>query len=160
MSIVHENLENRAFEVPRSLSSYSVCIDCGKLSSADCENDVRGNRVQSFRLLEGDGPKEYCQCHVPVQVCTDSIIFNAKGEPSGRYHLAGEFCPEESVRTLFVVDFQREQVGSTYVGDSDALLSFYDTLGEEGKYCHVHTSEPIPSDDPLASDDPDRKSVV
>ena len=154
MSIVHENLENRAFEVPRSLSSYSVCIDCGKLSTADCENDVRGNRVQSFRLLEGDGPKEYCQCHVPVQVCTDSIIFNAKGEPSGRYHLAGEFCPEESVRTLFVVDFQREQVGSTYVGDSDALLSFYDTLGEEGKYCHVHTSEPIPSDDPLASDDP------
>lgn len=91
---------------------------------------------------------------MPVQVCTDSIIFNAKGEPSGRYHLAGEFCPEESVRTLFVVDFQREQVGSTYVGDSDALLSFYDTLGEEGKYCHVHTSEPIPSDDPLASDDP------
>lgn len=77
-----------------------------------------------------------------------------QGEPIGRYHLAGEFCPEESVQTVYMVDFQREQVGSTHVGDSDALVGWYEYLGEEGRYCHVHTSEPVPSEEPIPSDDP------
>ena len=154
MEILHEGKENMAFEVPGTLSSYNICKDCGKLSLPECTQDVRGNRVQSFRLFAEDAPKEHCQCHVPVKVCVDSPVNNAKGEPIGRYHLAGEFCPEESVQTVYMVDFQREQVGSTHVGDSDALVSWYEYLGEEGRYCHVHTSEPIPSDDPLASDDP------
>ncbi|MCI9288532.1 MAG: transglycosylase [Oscillospiraceae bacterium] len=154
MEILHEGKENMAFEVPGTLSSYNICKDCGKLSLPECTQDVRGNRVQSFRLFAEDAPKEHCQCHVPVKVCVDSPVNNAKGEPIGRYHLAGEFCPEESVQTVYMVDFQREQVGSTHVGDSDALVGWYEYLGEEGRYCHVHTSEPVPSEEPIPSDDP------
>ena len=51
------------------------------------------------------------------------------------------------------MDFQREQVGSTSVGDSTALVGWYEYLGEEGRYCDVHTSAPVPSD-PVPSDDP------
>ena len=153
MEILHEGKENMAFEVPGTLSSYNICKDCGKLSLPECTQDVRGSRVQSFRLFAEDAPKEHCQCHVPVKVCVDSPVNNAKGEPIGRYHLAGEFCPEESVQTVYMVDFQREQVGSTSVGDSTALVGWYEYLGEEGRYCDVHTSEPVPSD-PVPSDDP------
>ena len=153
MAILHEGKENQAFDVPGTLNSYNICKDCGKLSLPECTQDVRGSRVQSFRLFAEDAPKDYCQCHVPVKVCLDSPVNNANGEPVGRYHLAGAFCPEESVQTVYMVDFQREQVGSTSVGDSTALVGWYEYLGEEGRYCDVHTSEPVPSD-PVPSDDP------
>ena len=163
MSIVHENLENQPFEVPRSLSSYSVCIDCGKLSTADCESDVRGGRVQSFRLLEGDGPREYCDCHVPVTICLDSPMLDANGNPTGSYHLAGEFCPEESVKTVTMVNHTRELArDGLVIGDAYALADIFDKLGDL-KSCYVHTTEqdpessdnPEPSDDPFASYNPD-----
>lgn len=154
MAILHEGKENAAFEVPGTLNSYDICRDCGKRALPECTQDVRGSRVQTFRLFAEDAPKDYCQCHVPVKVCIDSPVNNANGEPVGRYHLAGEFCPEESVQTVYMVNFQREQVGSTHVGDSDALVGWYEYLGEEGRYCDVHTSEPLPSDEPVPSDDP------
>ena len=154
MSIVHENLENQPFEVPRSLSSYSVCIDCGKLSTADCESDVRGGRVQSFRLLEGDGPREYCDCHVPVTICLDSPMLTANGNATGSYHLAGEFCPEESVKTVTMVNHTRELArDNVVVGDEYALAGIFDKLGDL-KYCYVHTTEQDNEDDPVNSDDP------
>ena len=81
IEILHEGKENMAFEVPGTLSSYNICKDCGKLSLPECTQDVRGNRVQSFRLFAEDAPKEHCQCHVPVKVCVDSPVNNAKGEP-------------------------------------------------------------------------------
>lgn len=155
MAIVHEDLENKSFDVPRDLVSYNVCIDCGKLATADCANDVRGSRAQTFRLLSGDGPKEVCTCHVPIQVCMDSPILNADGTPTGLYHLAGEFCPEESVKEVTVVNFDRELAKpNVKVGDQNYLLSFYDNL--ENPNCDVHTTEPGPdvSGEPIGSEDP------
>ena len=157
MEIVHQskNLENKAFDAPRDLVNYNICLDCGKLATADCANDSRGSRIQGFRLLSGDGPTDLCTCHVPVKVCTDSPILKADGSPTGLYHLAGEFCPEESVKEITMVDYQRELANSSVsVGDQYALLSFYDNLSDPN--CDVHTTEPPPenSEDPDASDEP------
>ncbi len=154
MSIIHQEKENQAFGLPEglSLSSYSVCMDCGNLSTADCESDVRGSRAQTFRLVSGDGPREYCSCHVPVTICTESPITTANGTATGAYHQAGEFCPEESVKQVTMVNFQREMArDSLSIGDQYALISLYDHLGSP--YCAVHTSAPEPSD-PVEPIDP------
>ena len=152
MEIVHEGLENRAYEVPGELTTYQICLDCGKLATEDCANDIRGGRVQTFSLLGGDGPTERCTCHVPVQICIDSPILKADGTPTGYYHRAGEFCPEESVRTVTVVDYHRElATPSVSVGDQMALLSSFEALA----FCDVHTTEQPPGPtDPVESGEP------
>ena len=155
MEIVHEGLEDRSFDVPGELITYQICQDCGNLATAECAADIRGSRVQFFRLLSGDGPTERCTCHVPVRICTDSPILKADGTPSGYYHLAGEFCPEESVRTVTLVNYDRELAApSVSVGDQRALLSSYQGMG--GGACEVHTTEQPPneSDEPIESGGP------
>ena len=159
MEIVHEGRSNKNFDVPGSLGLYQICLDCGKLAVTECYNDIRGDRTQPFRLLSGDAPTERCTCHVPVQICTDSPILNANGTTSGYYHLAGEHCPAESVRTVSLVDYTRElATPSVKVGDRMALLSSYQDL----ETCDVHGPEPPPEegdgpdgpDDPTESDPP------
>ena len=155
MEIVHDGLEDRSFDVPGELTTYQICLDCGKLAVANCHNDVREDRTRSFLLLSGDGPTERCTCHVPVQICTESPIMNYYGNPSGYYHLAGEFCPEESIKTVTLVDYQRELANaSVWVGDQWVLLSSYQ--GTEFSTCDVHTAAQPPDegDDPIESDDP------
>lgn len=148
MNIVHQGLENQAFDVPGDLSTYDICIDCGKLASGACASDPRGSRVQSFRLLSGDGPTEACICHVPVQVCMESPILDADGVPTGYFHQAGEFCPEESVATIAFVDYERDLTGiNVSVGDQLALLSSY-----HGGTCQVHLTAQ-PSGEPTESPD-------
>ena len=160
MAILHEGKENAAFPVPGTLNSYSICLDCGKRATDACANDIRGSRIQSFRLFPDDAPAESCTCHVPVRVCVDSPFLDDGGEPTGRYHLAGELCPEESVRTVYMVDYQRELARpGLSIGDANALVGWYDSIPEESRYCDVHVdgwvpSPPVESDFPLPSDWP------
>ena len=155
MDIVHEGLENRAYDVPGELSVYQICIDCGKLAVANCYNDIRGDRTQPFRLLSGDGPAERCTCHVPVQICTDSPILNANGSSSGYYRLAREFCPEESVKTVCLVNFNRELATPTvWVTDQPVLLSTYTTSASSKCNVHLTGLPPVESEEPVESDEP------
>lgn len=156
MEPLHEGKENAPFPVPENMSSYSICIDCGKQATEACASDVRGSRAQSFRLFASDVPAERCSCHVPVRICMDSPILNANGEAaSGRYHLAGDLCPEESVRTIYMVEYERElATSSVHIGDASALVSWYDAIPEERRYCYVHVDGWEPSPEPTESMDP------
>ena len=140
MEIVHEGLPNRSFDVPGTLGLYQICMDCGKLAVSDCYNDVRGDRTQPFRLLSGDGPAEKCTCHVSVRICTASN------------HLAGAFCPAEGIKTVTLVNYNRElATPSVLVGDRMALLSTYQAMGA----CGVHGAPPpVESDEPTSSGEP------
>ncbi|MDE6281418.1 MAG: transglycosylase, partial [Oscillospiraceae bacterium] len=156
MTILHEDKENVAFDVPGTLNTYSVCLDCGKLATSDCGQDVRGNRTQTFRLFAADAPTGFCECHKQVKVCVDSPILDANGVPSGRYYLAGEFCPEESVKTVTMVDYERELAKPGLgIGDASALLNWSELLPAELRYCHVHTTvEPPESPEPPEPPEP------
>ncbi len=163
MAQLHEGKENAPFNVPEAMDTYRICLDCGNRATPECELDPRGSRVQTFRLFAGDAPAEACVCHVKVDVCVDSPILDGNGEPTGLYHKAGEFCPEESVKTICMVDFQRElATPNVRVGDSKYLLSFYDTLDDPS--CHTHTeyvdpsAEPTPSDEPWSTPEPPEPS--
>lgn len=165
MALVHADLPERPFETPEDLKSYDICMDCGNLATSACSNDLRGSRVQSFELIRGDGPTEYCTCHVSVTICTECPILDDNGEPTGAYHMATEWCPDESTKEVTMVDYRRTLAKENVkVTDYFALMSIYDGL--ETTECTVHTM-PEPSeepwypwlpggpDDPQASDDPE-----
>lgn len=158
MTIIHENLEGTGFYEPDGLRSVTVCMDCGKLATAACSNDLRGNRTQTFTLLKADRPAEECTCHIPVTICTECPILDAEGNKTGGYYLADEnFCPESSRKVVYMVNHQRTlATEEVVVKDFYAHLSVYDGL--EDPYCALHmpfVPEPDePVEDPSISDDP------
>ena len=155
MEPLHEGKENAPFPVPENLNSYYVCADCGKKATDACANDIRGSRARSFRLFADDAPTEECTCHVPVRICMDSPILDSNGEATGRYHLAGDLCPEESVRTVYMVNYERElATPNVRIGDADGLMSWYDAIPEDKRYCYVHVDGWEPSPEPTESLDP------
>ena len=140
MALIHEGLEEAPFVTPDNLGECSICIDCGKLASSVCEMDVRGSRVKTFTLIRDDIPKEYCDCHMTVTVCTDCPTYDNDGKLTGTYLLAGSYCPAESLKEVSVVNYVRQLAKEgVEVRDYFALLSYYDTL-EIGSTCTVHTA--------------------
>ena len=94
-------------------------------------------------------PQETCTIHTAenvVKVCKDCPILDAEGLETGMYHIAGEFCPEESVVEMCLPNYEREPIGTAVAQDDMYRKSEVELLGP----CTVHT-EPIapPVEDPL-----------
>ena len=149
MSQIHEGLENKDFEQPTDLVAVDYCLDTGKIATDNCRNDIRGSRVATAQFFRGDVPSEYCDAHVLVEVCTADPILKADGTPTGRYHLAGEHCPDAVMDeegnvttpgkiTVAVVDMERKYEGETPPEDDAYFLHSWEAEGT----CTVHT-EPI-----------------
>lgn len=162
MSKVHEGLENRDFPEPtnQSVVSVTVCKDSGKLPTPECKMDARGgdSRMITLKFISGEQPSEYCDKHTQVEICLSDPFLNAKGEKSGMFHLAGEFCPENTAetpgrRTVSVVDWPRNEAESSVVTrDHFFMKAYLDELGDAA-YCTVHTSAPEP-EPPIETEPP------
>lgn len=152
MAGIHEGLETKPFFTVSNLTSRSICLDCGQLSTDACRNDIRGNRSASYYFVDGTQPKGYCTCHVPITVCGESPILKEDGtEIPNAWHLAGDFCPEESVSTVYVVNLHRdaELCAGVTIEDSNYLITFYEELMQAGTAgCTVHTEAPPSVVDP------------
>ena len=155
MSQIHEGLENRNFPSINNLVSVEYCLDSGMIATDYCRIDPRGGRVSSMSLLRDDAPTGFCTVHseaTTVTVCTECPILDENGEETGLYHLAGEFCPEESRATISLLNYTRERVGSVTALDDNYLLSFTQEQGP----CTLHTTPiPVDPDDPGGLIDPD-----
>lgn len=116
--------------VDASSVSVTYCTKSGQLATSACS---AAGCAATGRFLEGDAPTDYCSVHTTVTVCKDSPIGD-----TGKYHLAGEYCPEESKTEMSVLDFKRsDAAASVTVGDSYDMLSW---LKNEGT-CTVHNAE-------------------
>ncbi len=164
MSRVHEGLENKDFPRPvgEEVVTAQYCLDSGLIPSALCGADARGSRVGVGYFIKGDQPTKSCDRHTSVTICTaDPIVNEETGEETGRYRLAGEFCPEDTVKEVGVLDYYREGAAAMAgTSDGGALLSSY----KKGETCHVHGEGWTPGsegafdpDDPATwpVDDPD-----
>ena len=94
MEILHEGKENAPFDVPGTLNSYSICLDCGKQANANCTMDIRGNRTQTFRLFAGRRPhRAVYLSRAGARSASDSPILDGTARPPGGSHLAGKPVP-------------------------------------------------------------------
>ena len=117
--------------------------------------DPRGSRAASGSVFPESYPEgQFCEFHKEenvVTVCTECPVLKEDGSSTGLYHLAGEFCPEESKKQICLPRFGREQMGSTAAGDAQWD---YDAAVACGP-CTLHTEAPIPVDpDPFYPYDP------
>ena len=144
MKPLHEGLEDIGFLEPEDLVVQSYCKDSGKLATQWCEIDPRGKRITNNTFVKGDEiGEEYCEVHVPVKVCTGSTALpRYDGKASGVYHLAGPYCPEESVITIGMLNHSRLYVDDSVVPRDDVYLYNSLLLMENGGLCDVHTAPP------------------
>lgn len=153
MEPLHEGLEDIGFQQPTDLVKQKYCKDSGMIATEWCAADPRGGRVVEGTFVNGDQPKEYCTVHVPQEVCTESThILNSDGSESQTYHAVGEYCPEESIITVGLLDYTRLRVNESIVTKDDAYLLSTLTSLENGGVCDVHTEAPY---DPEAFDPDD-----
>jgi penicillin-binding protein 1A len=62
MQQVHAKLENKDFDKPASgLTSVTVCMDSGLLATDACSMDLRGSRVHTVEVADGNGPHRILQ---------------------------------------------------------------------------------------------------
>ena len=93
MSKVHKNLEKKEFVMASGLVKKNICIYSGKIATALCAADPRGNATREEYFIKGTEPRDddLCTVHVQAQVCTESQdVFK-------RNLLAGPYCPAASV---------------------------------------------------------------
>ena len=143
MEPLHEGLENVDFLMPEDLVEQKYCKDSGMIATEWCEADPRGGRVTTGTFVNGDQPTQYCTVHVPVEVCTGSTALpRYDGKSSGVYHLAGSYCPEESIVTIGMLDHTRLYVDDSVVPRDDVYLYNNLLLMENGGLCDVHLTPP------------------
>ena len=149
MEEIHEGLEVKKFAVPSGLTKVDYCLDSGKLATEYCAKDIRGTRVSSASVFPEDAPTEVCTVHTAesvVRLCKDCPALDAKGAETGVYHLAGEWCPEESVIEVCLPDYQREAIGTAVALDDLYRKVSVEALG----VCTIHQEpevvDPAPGD--------------
>jgi len=166
MSRVHEGLADKGFSSANGeLVEVEYCKDTGKLATDACRNDARGSRVAKGWFFTEDVPQDKCDAHTYIEVCTADPILNADGEPTGRYRLAGPYCPDRDTseggaakgrKSMTVLELERDYIGGVVPEDDGYLAKSVSALG----YCTVHTegwSDPVEPYDPNTFDpnDPD-----
>ena len=164
MSLVHENLKNKAFRQPSNLVEVTVCRDSGLLPSDACALDPRGDRTMRVTLSAHDVPTEQCSVHKLVDIC----------DASG--HVANEYCaqvPGNSTHKAALLDVTRAfpKNGVVVMDQAYAILSddlpagYYAAVSPDvdsiNVECYVHSEDdiPEPEPDPEEEDDTDGDSA-
>ena len=152
MEPLHEGLENKDFARPSGLTQVSgLCPYSGLLATEYCQMDPRGLTTTTGWFFEGDEPTQECTVHTAesvVLLCLDDPILNSSGQPTGMYHLAGEYCPAENCSAVSLMALDRPDVLGVQANDYLFSKQYIDSLGEAA-YCTVHTTPPEPEYDPL-----------
>lgn len=94
MEDIHSSkqLEDKEFEMPDSIVKASICTKCGKLAVAGlCDEAEGGSCVATEYFAKGTVPKEKCDCHVRVTICTKSK------------KIATDDCPEKKKKSVVLL---------------------------------------------------------
>ena len=126
MQRIHENLPRKEFTQPSGIVTAQVCKKSGKLAiEGVCDADPRGSMVYTEYFDKDSVPKETCDHHVKLDICS------ASGQ------IAGEYCPAENrVPTVFIIGGTAETEDGPYLITEEALNTV----------CSVHTSSGSTSD--------------
>ena len=99
MSRIHENLENKDFPKPESVTSATVCAASGKIPIPGLCDGM----MKSEYFAVGSTPTEYCNVHVAGEACVES---------GG---LATDACPVHEYRVITLMPENNDVSGSPLV---------------------------------------------
>jgi penicillin-binding protein 1A len=136
MKKVHIDLPKKDFDpVPSGIVQKKICVYSGKVATALCEHDPRGNATRVEYFIKGTEPRDDdpCTLHVEASVCTESK------DVYGRNLLAGPNCPLDKVVTQVFI-----QRGTPYMPTKPGEPAPKDIKYElpAGEYCTVHGGTP------------------
>ena len=104
--IVTEKSEKREFETPATVLQANYCRDSGKLLSAVCQKDPRGNRTQTGWFTASTLPHSFCKCHVLAEVCKSGGICH-------------EYCPQDQREEVGLIQVERHFPKQVRVEDAE-----------------------------------------
>lgn len=78
MTHIHEGLAPAKFERSNNLVPVQVCKQSGKLPTDLCSHDQRGSQVITEYFIPGTEPREKCDTHVSVEICTNSGLLKSQ----------------------------------------------------------------------------------
>lgn len=125
------------------IKKVSYCTKSGRRATEACT--LGGCSATGYYVAE-DVPIEYCTVHATAKVCMDCAIggpypenYVPKDDEEIYYHLAGEFCPEESVVEIAVLKYERDQdiTEAATIADEQQMLAWLEEQGE----CTLHTAQ-------------------
>lgn len=142
MTILHEKFDYTSdnFEIGEEIIKVRCCRDSGKLLTAACRIDARGNRGVWRYFESGTEPDEYCDCHVTVEynkvdggvACDDCSVDNI--EKVGMITVVRDFPVQ-----VYVDDAQYvwRKISMTVSMSHDASLPFFSNMIKKGRYCGI-----------------------
>ncbi len=148
MTGIHADLSYAEFQKPTDVVKATYCRDSGKLVTAACRNDIRGDRTVTGELSLDDVPTESCDIHVMVELCGD--------------HVANKFCgqvPDNELTEAGLIDIDRVfPISGIVVEDQPYVHSstpikpgYYEASTPEvdplNLECYVHSEEDIPKEE-------------
>lgn len=74
MGRIHKKLPVKSFDGPgKDIIEKKICSKSGKLAvEGVCEKDPRGDMTYTEYFVKGTEPKDYCDVHISVTICTES----------------------------------------------------------------------------------------
>lgn len=127
MRPIHNGLTSKYFSStrPEGVVTATVCKCSGLLATEECQQDPRGNQAYTEYFVRGTVPTEKCNCHVKVDICTDSGL------------LANEYCPNTESKVFITRTNVDEKEKWQMAKDAQYTLTIKDT-------CTTHIAPPPP----------------
>ena len=122
MRQVHSGLPSASFAEtrPAGVVTAQVCKCSGLLATDICKEDPRGDMTYTEYFLKGTVPTKTCECHVKVDICTDTGL------------LANEYCPNHETKVFITRPDFETNTSWHRAADAEYMLTVKDT-------CSVHT---------------------
>ena len=119
----HQGLASRTFAQtkPDSVVTATICKKSGLLATDICKEDPNESYTEFF--IRGTQPTKSCECHVKVDICTDTGL------------LANEFCPNRETKRFIVRPDYEKSTGWKRARDAEETLTIKDT-------CTIHVEAP------------------
>ena len=133
-----------SFEKGEKVIECEYCADSGKLMTAACRMDPRGDRSEIGYFVEGREPSEPCDRHIAV--CYDGVSGGVCiGDCPGENKITvGLICVERSFpMEIYNTDAQYtwRDIGIYILPETASSLPFYNNLANENEFFGVSNTE-------------------
>jgi penicillin-binding protein 1A len=138
MEPLHKGYTDKPLVNMNNFTAVSVCMDCGKRSTAACNLDFRTqnygiSRVETVSVYPEDAPTEVCDCHILVDFCTTS---NSVAHTGCTHTVKRALVKKTKAEVKALADASKVGLWSSH--SSDGYIWLVDKAGADQPFYGVH----------------------